>query len=306
MNIKKIKKGIKKPSLLVFHSCVRLSKLIPSDQLYLKILYRASVGKKLDFAHPVTFTQKIQWLKLHNTSDLCTLLVDKYNVREWIKSKIGEEYLIPCYGIWNHFDNIDFTQIPNQFVLKTTHDSGSVVICKNKENFDYKSAKKKLEKSLKRNYFWKGREYPYKNVPPRIIAEKYMENEDGTDIVDYKFFCFNGEPKVMFYASERFNAQNEPPKFDYYDMNLNHMPIQSCGHDNLNTLSYFPEFEIMKQLAAELSKGFPHIRVDFYLIDGKIFFGEMTFHHDGGFVSFIPEEWDKTFGDMIDLTNYPV
>lgn len=295
-------KGIKKPYLILPHYWRTFSKFIKSDEQYLKVLYRLCHGKKLHLEHPVTFTEKLQWLKLHNTSQRCTQLVDKYRVRDFIKEEIGEKHLIPLLGVWNHFEEIDFDKLPDRFVLKTNHGSGGVIICRDKAALDKTVAKNALEKSLRENYFWVGREYPYKNVQPLIIAEKFMEDGNGNPPVDYKFFCFDGEPKVLFYASERFNSQGIPPKFDYYDMNLNHLPVRSKGHDNATgALQWFPEFEPMKDIARKLSRGFPHVRVDLYLVDGNIYFGEMTFHHDGGLVPFEPETWDKTFGDMIHL-----
>lgn len=295
-------KGIKKPYLILPHFWGKMSKLIKSDELYLKVYYKLVVGKKLDLKHPKTFTAKLQWLKLHNTSALCTQLVDKYGVREFIRERIGEEYLIPLLGVWEHFDEIDFNKLPDEFVLKTNHGSGGVVLCRNKSDLNKAEARKILENSLKENYFWAGREYPYKNVPPKIIAEKFMLDENGQSPVDYKFFCFDGEPKVLFYASERFNKQGLPPKFDYYDMELNHLPVRSKGHGNAEKkLEMFPEFGQMKEIAHKLSQGFAHVRVDLYLVKGQIYFGEMTFHHDGGLVPFVPEEWDLKFGEMIKL-----
>ena len=297
-----LKKVIKKPYLVLPYLWQKCSKLIKSDELYLKVYYRLCIGKKLDLKHPRTFTAKLQWLKLHNTSDLCTRLVDKYEVREYIKERIGEEYLIPLLGVWDHFDDIDFAQLPEQFVLKTNHGSGGVIICKDKSRLNKVAARAILETSLKENYFWDGREYPYKNVTPRIIAESFMRDETGNAPSDYKFFCFNGEPKVLFLASERYNAQGLPPRFDYYDMQLNHLPVKSKGHDNTEkALLPFPEFDEMKRIATVLSEGFAHVRVDLYLVNGRIYFGEMTFHHDGGLVPFIPEEWDLIFGEMIKL-----
>lgn len=214
-------------------------------------------------------------------------------------------YLIPLLGVWNNFDEIDFEKIPKQFVLKTNHDSGSVVICKDKDKLDKLAAKKKLTKSLKNNYFWAGREYPYKNIKPRIIAEAFMENKGEEGLSDYKFFCFNGKPEILFYASDRYNKDGERTKFDYYDMELQHLPIRSRGHKNKNlVLPYTEQFEEMKTLAAKLSEGFPFLRVDFYLINDKVYFGELTFHHDGGVVPFIPDEWNYKLGEMIDLNSY--
>ena len=299
-----LKKIIDNPRIILAHIIMGpLGRIFP-DRTYLKILYNAYTKKHLHLDNPVTFTEKLQWLKLHNTSDLCTQMVDKYGVRDFIREKIGEEYLIPLLGVWSHFDEIDFDSLPEKFVLKCTHDSGSVVICRDKAVLEKKKAKEKLEKGLKRNYYWRGREYPYKNVPPRIIAEQYTV-DDNDELNDYKFFCFDGEPKMLFYASERFAKDKGGVKFDYYDMDLNHLDIQSYGNLNAkpeNYLKPFPEFEKMKELAKVLSAGFAHVRVDLYLVKGRIYFGEMTFHHDGGFVPFIPDKWDKILGDMIKLS----
>lgn len=282
----------------------KCSRFIPSDELYLKVYYRLRTGKQLDLKTPMSFNEKMQWLKLYNKSSICTQMADKYGVREIIKDKIGEQHLIPLLGVWNSFDDIDFETLPDQFVLKTTHDSGGVVLCKDKKKFDLKSAKNKLQKSLARNYFWAGREYPYKNIRPRIIAERYMKNEGDFDLPDFKFLCFNGEPIILFYTSERFNQKGEKGhvKFDYYDMNLDHLPIKNRDHENsIKRLERFAQFDEMKRLAAILSQGFPFLRVDFYLINGHIYFGELTFHHNGGVLPFEPEVWNYRFGEMIHL-----
>ena len=299
-----LKKVVHQPRILLSRIIMLevVSKMLP-DVTYLKWAYYLRTGKHLDLSCPKTFNEKIQWLKLHNTSEECTRSVDKYEVRSLIAEKIGEEYLIPMLGCWDSFDDIDFTNLPKQFVLKCTHDSGSVVICRDKETFDIKAAKVKLEKAMKHNFFWTGREYPYKNVKPRIICEQLMKDNKTDDLVDYKFFCFNGEPKVLFYASERFTSKDKVAKFDFYDMDLHHMPIKSVGHDNstIPPSVSIENFSKMKELCCILSKGYPHVRVDFYVINDKIYFGELTFHHDGGFVQLEPDEWNITFGEWIKL-----
>ena len=299
-----LKKVIRHPRILLSRIVMieAVSKQL-SDVTYLKLVYYLRTGKHLDLDHPKTFNEKIQWLKLHNTSDECTRSVDKYEVRQLIAEKIGEGYLIPMLGCWKSFDEIDFDKFPDQFVLKCTHDSGSVVICRNKSTFNKEVAKAKLEAAMKHNFFWTGREYPYKNVKPRIICEQFMKDSKSDDLVDYKFFCFGGQPKVLFYASERFTSKDKVAKFDFYDMGLNHMPIKSAGHENsVNPPAVSPElFTKMKELCCVLSAGYPHVRIDFYVINDKIYFGEITFHHDGGFVQLEPEEWNTTFGEWIKL-----
>jgi len=276
-----------------------LFRVIP-DKVYLNIKFLKNFGKFINFSNPQTYNEKLQWLKLYNRDPLYNILVDKYLVKDYVARTIGEEHVIKLLGAWRHFDEIPFDKLPEQFVLKCNHDCGGIVICKDKSKFDKASARKLLESHLNNNYYWDHREWPYKDVKPLIFAEEYMVDESGYELKDYKWFCFNGEPKVLFIAQDRDNP-NEDTKFDFYDMEFNHLPIKN-GHPNANAIKEKPVgFEIMKKLAQKLSKGIPHIRVDFYDINGHIYFGEMTLFHWGGFVKFDPQEWDKTFGDWITL-----
>lgn len=270
------------------------------DERYIRIAYRARMGKKLKMDPPQTYSEKLQWLKLYNRKPEYTAMVDKYEVKPIVANIIGEKYIIPTLGVWNHFDEIDFDKLPNQFVLKCTHDSGGLVVCKDKSKLDRKAAKNKIEQCLKNNFFWGMREWPYKNVKPRIIAEQYMEDEQTKELRDYKFFCFDGVVKALFIATERMK-EGEETKFDFFDENYNHLPFTN-GHPNAEVLPQKPVcFEEMKVLAAKMSKGIPHVRVDFYEVNGKVYFGEMTFFHWSGFTPFVPEEWDYTFGSWIKL-----
>ena len=272
-----------------------------SDEQYIRIAYRARMGKKLVLDPPQTFSEKLQWLKLYNRKPEYTAMVDKYEVKPIVAKIIGDKYIIPTLGVWNHFDEIEFDKLPNQFVLKCTHDSGGLVVCKDKSKLDRKAAKSKIEQCLKNNFFWGMREWPYKNVKPRIIAEQYMEDEQTHELRDYKFFCFDGEVKALFIATERMK-EGEETKFDFFDENYNHLPFTN-GHPNAEVLPQKPVcFDEMKVLAAKLSKGIPHVRVDFYEVNGKVFFGEMTFFHWSGFTPFVPEEWDYKFGSWINLS----
>ena len=271
-----------------------------SSAFYLRVLFFLRNKRKLNLKNPQTFNEKINWLKLHvNITPQCTMMVDKYGVRDYIKNKIGEEYLIPLLGVWNSFDEINFDTLPNEFVLKTTHDSGGVVICRNKHKLNISEARKTLTKHLHYNYYWYGREVPYRDVPPRIMAEKLMVDESGTQLKDYKIFCFDGKPTILFLASDRFSKGGV--KFTYYDMDLKLLPIRSEGHERDLNPPVVPNWEKMKRLAGILSSGFPHLRVDFYNINGQIYFGELTFHHDSGIVPIEPKEWDYKLGDMIKL-----
>ena len=268
--------------------------------MYLKLVFIQRMGKKANLRNPRTFSEKLQWLKLYDRNPEYTTMVDKYEAKEYVAEKLGDEYIIPTLGVWNKFENIDFDSLPEQFVLKCTHDSGGIVICKNRDDFDMESARKKINKSLKTEYYWTTREWPYKKVRPRIIAEQYMEDAKTEELRDYKFFCFNGEVKALFVATER-QKKGEEVKFDFFDADFNHLDIRQ-GHPNASVLPEKPEtFEKMKELAAVLSKGIPQIRVDFYEVNGKIYFGELTFSHFAGMVPFEPEEWDRTFGDWIKL-----
>ena len=271
-----------------------------NDKRYLKLIYRAKMNKKLNLKNPKTFNEKLQWLKLYDRNPLYTTLVDKYEVKKYIVDKIGEKYIIPTIGVWDNFDDIDFDSLPNQFVLKCTHDSGTIVICTDKSNFDIESAKQKINSRMTFNYYYMWREWPYKDVKPRIIAEKYMEDTKTEELRDYKFFCFNGEVKALFVATDR-QKSGEEVKFDFFDTNYNHLPIRQ-GHPNALIPPKKPEcFEEMKELAKKLSENIPQVRVDFYEVDGKIYFGELTFSHFAGIVPFEPEEWDYKFGNYIKI-----
>lgn len=258
------------------------------------------MGRRLNLQNPQTFSEKLQWLKLYDRRPEYTTMVDKYAVKKYVSDKIGEQYIIPTLGVWESFDEIDFSKLPNQFVLKCTHDSGGLVICKNKNTFDIQDAKAKIEKSLKNNYYYSSREWPYKKVKPRIIAEEYMEDTQTSELRDYKFFCFNGKVKMLFIASDR-QSKNEETKFDFFDIDFKHIDVRN-GHPNASVPPEKPsQFELMKTLAEKLSVDIPQVRVDFYEVDGRVYFGEITFFHWGGFVPFEPSKWDKTFGDWIEL-----
>ena len=269
-----------------------------SDEDFLRRKFKENTGKELDLEHPQTFNEKLQWLKLYDHNPLYTQLVDKYRVRQYVAEKIGEEYLNDLYGVYEHFDDIDFNALPDQFVLKCNHDCGSIVICKDKQSFDFAAAKSKLEKALKRNYFYFGREWPYKNVKPLIVAEKYLENLNDRDLKDYKFFCFSGIPECLFIATDR---ATKDMRLDFYDMNFCHLPFERSYPNAAKKIEKPESFDEMKELAAKLSEGIPFVRVDFYEINEKPLFGEMTFYPGGGTDVFRPEKWDYIYGEMLRL-----
>lgn len=276
-----------------------ISRIIP-DKPYLKILYKGYVGKKLNLDSPKSYNEKLQWLKLFDRDSKYTKLVDKYEVKKYVSSVIGNQYIIPTLGVWDSFDDIDFASLPDRFVLKCTHDSGGVVICKDKSTFDKVKAKRIIQSSLKKNFFYEGREWPYKNVKPRVIAEKYMEDPDSGELPDYKFFCFDGVVKALFIATDR-QKKDEDTKFDFFDAEYNHLEFTN-GHPMAKETPAKPKcFEEMKELAALLSKGIPQVRVDFYEVNGEVLFGELTFSHWSGLTPFVPEKWDNIFGSWINL-----
>lgn len=267
-----------------------------SDEAYLKRTFKACFGYVPDLENPRTFNEKLQWLKLHDRKDIYTTMVDKYEAKKYVGHVIGEKYVIPTLGVWDHFDDIDFSKLPMSFVLKCTHDSGSVVLVRDKNHWDKDAAKKLLERGLSRNYYWSGREWPYKNVKPRILAEEMVDMNP----VDYKWICLKGEPEVLCMCMDR---QKGDLTFNYYDMNFNLLPFEWV-HPNIKTGVKRPEnFDEMKKLAQKLSKGIPEVRVDFYDINGQVYFGELTFYHQSGFAPFSPEEWDLKLGQLLDLTD---
>ena len=278
----------------------KLSRLIP-DRIYLQIVYFKHFRRFINFNNPKTFNEKIQWLKLNYRNEEYTKLVDKYRVKQYITKLIGEEYVIPTLGVWNNVDDIDFKSLPEKFVLKCNNDSGGIVICKNKKDFDEAKAKSFLKERLKNNGYWYGREWPYKNVKPCIIAEKYMEDSISKDIKDYKFFCFNGSMEFFDIDIDRFIEH----RANYYDRNGNFLPFGKtyCPPDYTKKIEMPKNLDKMIELAETTSHNTVLSRIDFYEIDGQVYFGEITFYPGSGFSPFTDEKWDYKLGDMIDLPN---
>lgn len=274
----------------------KASRLIP-DRLYLSLLYYKHFHKFPSFNSPQTFNEKLQWLKLYDRRPEYTKMVDKYAAKLYIAEVIGEEYVIPTLGVWDKFDDIDFDSLPNRFVLKCTHDSHSIIICKDKTKLDINAARVIITSGLNRNFYYYGREWPYKDVKPQIIAEKYMEDSRSTDLRDYKFMCFNGKVKCTFVCSDR----SSELKVTFFDNNWHILPFER-SHPASKTIINKPlNFELMIKLAEKLSKDIPFLRVDFYEIDGKVYFGELTFYPGSGLESFQPNEWDTKLGQWIIL-----
>jgi len=279
--------------------------LLP-DVLYLKQQYRRKMRRKLNLKKPVLYSEKVQWLKLYDRRPEYSKLVDKYEVRKYIAQTIGERYLIPNYGVWTHFDEIPFDTLPNEFVLKCTHDCGSVYICKDKSRLDLTELRKRFRKYLAVNCYYQRKEWVYKNIRPCIIAEKLMIDESGVQLKDYKIYCFNGEPKIVNIIFDRFTTGTGGKKEYFFSPQWEYQPVGSGGHPNdPNVKIQKPKcLEEMLNLARKLSAGKIHVRVDFYVAADKIYFGELTFYSCAGYERFDPPQWDKTFGDWMTLPKH--
>lgn len=303
----KIQEGIKKVidnpwSIVISLMSKKPFRKLPDD-IYLKIIYFSKFQQKLNLSKPKTFNEKLQWLKLYDRNPLYTQLVDKYKVRDYVTKKIGTDYQIPLLGVWENADEIDWESLPNQFVIKCTHDSGGLIICTDKTRLDIYYAKEKINQSLSNNFYNFYREWPYKNVKPRIIAERYIE--DNKELKDYRFFCFNGEPK--FIAVDFSITDKSKTRRNIYDLDWNLLPIEISYPRELNQVVEKPDkIEEMIELSKKLSENIPHVRVDFYYIKNQIIFGEMTFFHQSGFGDIRPKKVAHEIGSWIDLSVFDI
>lgn len=272
-----------------------------SDRTCLALKYRAHLGKKLDLKDPKTFNEKLQWLKLYDRKPVYTQMVDKYEAKSYAAERIGEEYIIPTLGVWDRAEDIDFDALPNQFVLKCTHDSGGLVICRDKSQLDIEGAKKKLNKALKNNFYYSFREWPYKNVKPRIIAECYMSDENQQKgLTDYKFYCFAGVPKFLYVSTGLEN--HATAHISFLNLDWTFAPFQRTDYEGYAQLPPKPKnFEKMIRIAEELSRGIPFLRVDLYEINGNVYFSELTFCPCAGLMEFNPPQWDEKVGQWLEL-----
>ena len=280
---------------------LKIEKYVPT-RIILPIYYEHHMHRKLNLKNPKTFSEKLQWLKIYYKDPIMTKLVDKIEVREYIKKTLGEEYLFPIIGIYDKFEDIDFNCLPQKFVMKCNHDSGSYVICANKDTFDIQNAKNKINEHLKQNYYYYWREWPYKNIKPKILVEEYMEDISSHDCTDYKFLCFEGKVDNVLVCSER----QRGVKFHYFDKQWN---FKKYNYEGLRETDDFsmpkPEkFDEMIEIAEKLAGDFPCIRVDLYYINHKIYFGELTFFPNAGFNADLLDETDYFFGEKIKLKKY--
>ena len=271
------------------------------DSLYLKVLYRVIMGRKLNLKNPKEYNEKLQWLKLNDRKPEYSTMVDKYEVRGYIGDLLGDKYLIPCLGIYDSVDDIDIDALPDRFVLKCTHDSGSVEICKDKSSFDIEGARHRLSQAMKRNYYATYREWPYKYVKPRIIAEGYLEG-DGGDLKDYKVMCFNGEAKIIEVHENRF-VEGKVHTQTFYDREWNIVPLTQIETVTVDRPGERPrQLDEILRLSELIAKNMYHARIDWYIEGDKIYFGEITFFDGSGFESFSTPEMERMLGDMIKIT----
>jgi hypothetical protein len=279
----------------------KLIKYLPyclfTDKLYAKERYYNTFGRKLNLKFPRSFNEKIQWLKLYKREKRLSTLADKYLVRDYVREIIGSEYLIPLFGIYHNVNEIDFEQLPNKFVMKVNHFSGGNIICKNKSKLNWDEAKSSLNIWLNNNYYKKGREWVYKNIEPRIICEQYLEEDEGKDILDFKFFCFDGNPKLIQVDIDRFSEHRK----NMYDTKWNKLPFTFNYPDYKHEILKPSNLNIMTDIAGKLSKGLDFCRVDLYSINENVFFGEITMYPANGFGKFIPDEWDYKIGEYLKL-----
>ena len=278
--------------------------LIP-DKVYLRLLYRRQLNQKLNLKDPRTVNEKLQWLKLYDRRPEYSTMVDKYAVKKYVADIIGEEYIIPTLGVWDKPEDIKWDYLPDSFCLKCTHDSGTIIIVRDKTMINKPEIINQLNKWLKRDFWILGREWPYKNVPRRIIAEKLLDVDPKiNDLYDYKFFCFNGEPKVLLFCSERKNGTS---KWDFFDMEMNRLPVSAEHHETtkieIKKVLNLKTFEEMKGMARALSETIPYVSVDLYFNQERIYFGEMTFYSGCGHIHYNPISFDTTLGDMLHLPN---
>ena len=285
-------------------SKLRLSclKRLASDQTLVEQLYKSVYGRAPDLIHPRTFDEKLQWYKLHYRNPIMTQVADKFRVRDYVTEKGLAHILNGLYGVYDRVDQIDFASLPDVFVLKATHASGMNLICKTKRDFDWKTGRRKLHRWLKKNHFRGGREWAYKNIPPKIICEKYLENEEHRELIDYKFYCFGGQPEVVFVCSGRFAPAGV--KYDAYDMAWRKIPVHKGRPAAGLNLDPPRPFTQMVDVATTLSAGFPFVRVDLYAVQDQVIFGEMTFYPDSGIVPFSPPEYNLSFGDLFVLPDF--
>lgn len=289
-----IKFFLHNPKGMALRAMQKMENVLP-DRLYLEMLFMLRVGHKLNLKTPKTFNEKLSWIKLYDRKPLYTRLADKYAVKQYVAERIGGRYVVDNYLVAESWDEIDFDKLPNQFVLKCTHDSSGAFVCRDKQEFDFEQVGQKVTANLQRNYFYPGREWPYKNIKPRIIADRYLDDHTGNELRDYKFWCFNGKPTYMYCTIKGANIFE-----NFYDMQFRPVMIDHGFPRHQPEFERPKNFELMKELATILSEDIPFVRVDFFDVDEKVYFGEFTFYDWGGLRPF-GGDWDQRLGELIQL-----
>lgn len=294
----KIKRYIKDPLWAFGSDVIHKYPNILSDKLYIETLWRMIMGYKLDLKNPKTYNEKLQWLKLYDHNPLYTTLVDKLRVKDYVKNKLGNDFIVPTLCVYKSVDDIDIEKLPERFVLKCNHDSGSVYICKDKSKFDINEVKAKIKKHLSHNFYWDAREWAYKKVKPYAFAECYLEDDNLDDLVTYKFLCFNSEPKLVYSTIKTDDIWE-----NYYDLDFNILPIHRKWSNSKVQLMKPSRFDDMIKVARNLSEGIPHVRIDLYEVKGQIYLSEFTFYDWGGLIDFTDNKWNLQLGEWINLPN---
>lgn len=293
----RLKRSIKNPRIIPISFLHRTCRWY-SDKFYLKILFRLEMGYSLNLNNPQTFNEKLNWMKIYYRNPLFPILADKYLAKAYVAEKIGEQYLVPNYGVWDSAEDINFEELPNQFVLKATGDSSGIVICKDKTKLNISEAKSKLSRCQNSNYYYFLREWVYKDIKAKIIADKYLDDKSGCELRDYKFWCFNGEPKVMYCTNKGSDIFE-----NFYDMDYNTLDINHGFERKIPEFEKPDAFDEMKKLATKLSEGIPFVRIDFFYVNSHVYFGEFTFYDWGGMRPFVNKKWDDMLGSWIKLPN---
>lgn len=299
MTFKKLFFYLQNPKDFAFRLLARSAKWFRDDKKYINLKWwvvNFYGHEKIDWDNPTTFNEKLNWLKIYNRKPVYTQMADKSQAKKIVADKVGPQYVAKLYGVYKSFDDIDFEKLPQQFVLKCTHDSGSMIICKDKAKLDKAKAKEKLEKALKKEYFYISREWPYKNIKPQILAEEFLNDHTGNELRDYKFWCFNGVPRVVYFTNKADNIYE-----NFYDLDFRPLDISHGFTRHKPEFTKPDTLEEMASLAAKLSEGIPFVRVDFFNVDGKVYFAEFTFFDWGGFMPFTKKQWDVKLGEWISL-----
>lgn len=297
---KKVRRYLASPYYALGDDLIRSHPRWMSDKYFIKVFWKQMMGYPLDLKHPKTFNEKLQWMKLYDRNPQYTELVDKIKVKQWVADRIGAEHVIPTLAVFDCIEDIRLDELPNSFVLKCNHDSGGIAICKDKRTFGFQAAKEKLAGHLDRNFFWEYREWPYKNIEKKLFAEEYIADNPDEDLVDYKIFTFGGEPKLIEIDFDRFTNH----KRNLYDTSWNYIDAQILYPSQKERIFEKPEqLEEMLDLSRKLSKGFRHVRTDFYIARGQVYFGEMTFIHGAGTERIDPKELDFLMGSWIDISD---